>query len=125
MRQQVVGRREQHHADDREQQQRVDLGVLEAGVEPALGLGAGQRGGLAGERRDPALELPLGEEQHAAEREEQDQPHRKTLGPSTTTVPIEPTMPRRAVAVLVQRRRPDDGRQGAGQPPMAQRSCTR
>ena len=72
-RQQVARRREQHHAEDREQQQRVDLGVLEAGG-AALGLGPRQRGGLAGERRHPAVELPLGEEQAAAEGEEQDQP---------------------------------------------------
>ena len=51
-REQVAGRREQHHAADREQQQRVDLGVVEARGGLALGLGAGQRGGLAGERRD-------------------------------------------------------------------------
>ena len=56
---------------DREHHQREDLGVLEAAIDAALRLGAGQRGGLAGERRDAALELPLGEEQHADEREDQ------------------------------------------------------
>ena len=73
-REQVVGRREEHHAADREHQQRVDLGVVEApGRRLALGLGAGQRCGLAGERRDPGLEPALGEEQHAADREDQHQ----------------------------------------------------
>ena len=44
-REQVVGRREQQHAADREQQQREDLGLLEAGaVTPPLVLGARQRG---------------------------------------------------------------------------------
>ena len=71
---QVVGGREQHHPADREHQQRVDLGVVEAaGRRLALGLGARQRRGLAGERRHPALEVPLGEQQHAADGEEQDQ----------------------------------------------------
>ena len=50
---QVAGRREQHHPADREHQQRVDLGVVEAlGRGLPLRLGAGQGGGLAGERRD-------------------------------------------------------------------------
>ena len=73
-RQQVVGRREQHHAADGEHQERVDLGVVEAGGRGlALGLGARQRSGLTGERGDPALEVPLGEEQHSPDREDQDQ----------------------------------------------------
>ena len=38
----------------------------------ALGLGAGQRRGLAGERGHAALEAPLGEQQHADQREHQD-----------------------------------------------------
>ena len=72
-REQVVGRGEQHHAEDREHHQREDLGVVEAGRRGLpLRLGAGQRGRLAGEGRDPALEPALGEEQHAAEREDQD-----------------------------------------------------
>ena len=50
--QQVVGGREHQHAADREHHQREDLGVLEAlGRGLALGLGAGQRRGLAGEGR--------------------------------------------------------------------------
>ena len=44
-----------------------------AGRGLALGLGAGQRGGLAGERGHAALEPALGEEQHAADGEDQDQ----------------------------------------------------
>ena len=60
--------------DDREHHQREDLGVLEAlGRRLALGLGAGQRRGLAGEGGDAALEVPLGEEQHAEDGEHQDQ----------------------------------------------------
>ena len=69
-REQVVGRREQHHAADREHHQREDLGVLEAlRGRLALGRRAGQRRGLAGERGDAALEVPLGEQQHADQRE--------------------------------------------------------
>ena len=73
-RQQVVGRREQHHAEDREHHQRVDLGVLAARRDRrGLRVGAGHRGGLAGERRHPAVEVALGEEQHAGDRQRQDQ----------------------------------------------------
>ena len=51
-REQVTRRREHQHAADREQQQRVDLGVVEplGGGQP-LRLGAGQRRGLAREAR--------------------------------------------------------------------------
>ena len=38
-----------------------------------LRVGAGHRGGLAGERRDPAVEVPLGEEQHAGDGQRQHQ----------------------------------------------------
>ena len=72
--QQVVGGREQHHAADREHRERVDLGVVQAlGRRLALGLGARQGGGLAGERRHAALEPALGEQQHPADREDQHQ----------------------------------------------------
>ena len=71
-REQVTGRGEEHHAADREQQQRVDLGVVEAGG-GALGVGARERGGLAGEHRHPALDLALGEQQDAPDGEDQDQ----------------------------------------------------
>ena len=48
---QVVGGGEQQHAADREQGQRVDLGVADAGFQPlALFRAAGDGGGLRGER---------------------------------------------------------------------------
>ncbi len=73
-RQQVVGRREEHHAEDREHHQRVDLGVLAVGRDRG-GLRVRPRhgGGLAGERRHPAVEVPLGEEQHAGDGQREDQ----------------------------------------------------
>ena len=69
---QVTGRREEHHPADREQQQRVDLGVVEAGRLP-LGLGAREGRRLAGEGGHAALDAALGEEEDTAETEDQDQ----------------------------------------------------
>ena len=81
-RQQVVGRREEHHAEDREHHQRVDLGVLAVGRERrGLRVGAGHRGGLAGEGRDPAVEVPLGEEQDAGDGQRQHQAPDEEAGP--------------------------------------------
>ena len=72
--QQVVGGDEQHHAEDREHQQREDLRVLAA---QALGLAlerrARHRGGRRGEGRVAAAELPLREERHAAEADDQEE----------------------------------------------------
>ena len=70
--QQVVGRGEQQHAADREHRERVDLGVVQAlGGGLALGLGARQGGGLAGERGHAALEPALGEQQDPADGEDE------------------------------------------------------
>ena len=79
---QVVGRREHHHPGDREHHQREDLGVLQPlGRGQALRLGAGQGGSLAGERRHPALEPALGEEQHAEQGQPDHQPPEEQGGP--------------------------------------------
>jgi hypothetical protein len=71
-REQVVGRREQHHAREGEQREREHLGVLDA-VLDRLGLGGGARrvGGAAGEAAEPTFEAALGEQQHAQEGEDQ------------------------------------------------------
>ena len=66
-RQQVVGRREDQHAADREQQQREDLGGGEPGLDRGLlAVAAGHGRGLRGERVDAVavrrrVEPPLGE----------------------------------------------------------------
>ncbi len=71
-RQQVVGRGEQHHPEDREHHERVDLGVLAVGRDRrGLRVGAGHRGRLAGEGRDASVEVALGEQQHAGDRQRQ------------------------------------------------------
>ena len=68
---QVVGGGEQQHAADREQGERVDLGVADAGQQPLAFLGAaGHRGRLGGERAH--VVRGLGDEHHADEREDQD-----------------------------------------------------
>ncbi len=73
-REQVAGGGEQQHAADREHQQRVDLGVLDAaGGGLPLGLGAREGRGLAGERGDAGLDPALGEQRDAEQREDQDQ----------------------------------------------------
>ncbi len=69
--QQIVGRREQQHAADGKQRQRIDLGVREPGQQALSLLGAaGDRGGLRGERAD--LMRRLGNQQNADESQDQD-----------------------------------------------------
>ena len=105
-REQVVGRREQQHAADGEHQQRVDLGVLQpAGGCLALGLGARQRGGLAGEGADAAVDVSLGEQEHAGEGEHQDQAPEEDRRPVDGDRALGRDLPDRVVTDLVEAER--------------------
>ena len=108
--QQVVGRREEQHATDREHEQRVDLGVLQTAVDASRS--ASVPGRAAAWPANAETRPRAGARRRAGRRpaRRRRMPQKKTVGPSITIVPSTSTEPQAT---------PSPGRRGRWPPDRA------